>query len=131
MISSSFFFDILTSHGLSFFTGVPDSLLKSLCAFISDNSDDHHHIITANEGNAIGLAAGYYLATGNIPVVYMQNSGMGNAANPLISLMDRDVYHMPVLLIIGWRGEPGRHDEPQHGVNLILGNVAELLVGLP
>lgn len=114
MIYSGYFFNLLTSHGLSFFTGVPDSLLKSLCAFISDHSDNYHHIITANEGNAIGLAAGYYLATGNIPVVYMQNSGMGNAANPLISLMDREVYHMPVLLIIGWRGEPGKHDEPQH-----------------
>ena len=114
MISPSSFYHTLSQLGISFYTGVPDSLLKSLCAYITDNSDDKHNIIAANEGNAIGLAAGYHLATGEIPVVYMQNSGMGNAANPLISLMDKDVYHMPVLLIIGWRGEPGVHDEPQH-----------------
>lgn len=114
MLAPALFYDTLSSLGISFYVGVPDSLLKSFCAYVTDHSDDRHHIIAANEGGAIGLAAGYHLATGNIPVVYMQNSGMGNAANPLISLMDRDVYHMPVLLIIGWRGEPGRHDEPQH-----------------
>lgn len=114
MISPEAFYRILSNCGIDFYAGVPDSLLKSLCAFITEHSDDKHHIIAANEGGAIGLAAGYHLATGNIPVVYMQNSGMGNAANPLISLMDKDVYHIPVLLIIGWRGEPGRHDEPQH-----------------
>lgn len=114
MLAPALFYDILSSLGISFYVGVPDSLLKSFCAYVTDHSDDRHHIITANEGGAIGLAAGYHLATGKIPVVYMQNSGMGNAANPLISLMDKDVYHMPVLLIIGWRGEPGRHDEPQH-----------------
>ena len=114
MITPSLLFDALSLNGVSFFAGVPDSLLKSFCAYIIDHSDEKHHIIAANEGNAIGLAAGYHLATGKIPVVYMQNSGLGNAANPLISLMDKDVYHMPVLLVIGWRGEPGKHDEPQH-----------------
>lgn len=114
MITPEAFYTHLSLCGIDFYSGVPDSLLKSLCAFITDHSDVRHHIIAANEGGAIGLAAGYHLATGKIPAVYMQNSGMGNAANPLISLMDKDVYHMPVLLIIGWRGEPGQHDEPQH-----------------
>lgn len=114
MIPPRLLYNSLLKSGLVFYSGVPDSLLKSFCAYVTDHSDDRHHIIAANEGGAIGLAAGYHLATGKIPVVYMQNSGMGNAANPLISLMDRDVYHMPVLLIIGWRGEPGQHDEPQH-----------------
>ena len=114
MISPEALYSTLKHLGADFYSGVPDSLLKSFCAFITDHSDDRHHIITANEGGAIGLAAGYHLATGKIPVVYMQNSGMGNAANPLISLIDKDVYHIPVLLILGWRGEPGRHDEPQH-----------------
>ena len=114
MISPCLLYETLLQRGVDFYTGVPDSLLKSLCAYITDHCDEKHHIIAANEGGAIGLAAGYHLATGKIPVVYMQNSGMGNAANPLISLMDKDVYHMPVLLVIGWRGEPGEHDEPQH-----------------
>ena len=96
------------------FTGVPDSLLKNLCAYITDNSDAAHNIIAANEGAAVGIAAGHYLATGEVPVVYMQNSGIGNAVNPLMSLADEKVYSMPILLIIGWRGEPGVHDEPQH-----------------
>ena len=96
------------------FTGVPDSLLKNLCAYITDNSDASHNIIAANEGAAVGIAAGHYLATGEVPVVYMQNSGIGNAVNPLMSLADEKVYAMPILLIIGWRGEPGVHDEPQH-----------------
>ncbi len=114
MISPKFFIDTLKGFGIGFFAGVPDSLLKNICAYISDNVDDKHNIITANEGGAIGLAAGYHLATGNIPVVYMQNSGQGNVINPLASLTDKDVYNIPVLLIIGWRGKPGIHDEPQH-----------------
>lgn len=114
MISPEVFYNLLSRCGIDFFSGVPDSLLKSFCAYITDHSPANHHIIAANEGGAIGLAAGYHLATGKIPAVYMQNSGMGNAANPLISLMDKDVYQIPVLLIIGWRGEPGQHDEPQH-----------------
>ena len=96
------------------FTGVPDSLLKNLCAYITDNSDAYHNIIAANEGAAVGIASGHYLATGEVPVVYMQNSGIGNAVNPLMSLADEKVYSIPLLLIIGWRGEPGVHDEPQH-----------------
>lgn len=114
MISVDKFYDSLKASGVRLFTGVPDSLLKNLCAYITDNSDATHNIIAANEGAAVGIAAGHYLATGEVPVVYMQNSGIGNAVNPLMSLVDEKVYSMPVLLIIGWRGEPGVHDEPQH-----------------
>ena len=114
MISPKFFVDALKEKDIDFFAGVPDSLLKNLCAYISDNLDEKHNIITANEGGAIGLAAGHYLATGRIGCVYMQNSGEGNIINPLASLTDKDVYNIPVLLLIGWRGRPGVHDEPQH-----------------
>ena len=114
MVSVDKFYDALRHCGVSMFTGVPDSLLKNLCAYITDNSDATHNIIAANEGAAVGIAAGHYLATGEVPVVYMQNSGIGNAVNPLMSLADEKVYSIPVLLIIGWRGEPGVHDEPQH-----------------
>ena len=114
MINPKFFIDTLGSYGIDFFAGVPDSLLKNICAYISDNLDDRHNIIAANEGGAVGLAAGHYLATGKIGCVYMQNSGEGNVINPLASLTDKDVYNIPVLLLIGWRGRPGVHDEPQH-----------------
>ena len=114
MIRPSFFYDTLKANDIDFYAGVPDSLLKNLCAYITDHADDTHNIIAANEGGAMGLAAGYHLATGKVPVVYMQNSGEGNIINPLASLTDKDVYQIPVLLIIGWRGKPGVHDEPQH-----------------
>lgn len=114
MISPKRFFEELKCHGIDFYTGVPDSLLKNLCAYITDNLPSSQHIIAANEGGAVGLASGYHLATGKIPVVYMQNSGLGNTVNPLMSLTDKLVYNIPVLLIIGWRGEPGVKDEPQH-----------------
>lgn len=114
MIAPKDFIEILRTGGVEFFAGVPDSLLKNLCAYITDNISRENNIIAANEGNAIGLAAGYHLATGKVGCVYMQNSGEGNIVNPLLSLMDADVYKMPLLLIIGWRGEPGVQDEPQH-----------------
>lgn len=114
MLSPKIFIESLAAKGIDFFAGVPDSLLKNVCAFISDTLDDRHNIIAANEGAAVGLAAGHYLATGHVPCVYMQNSGEGNAINPLASLTDKEVYGIPVLLVIGWRGEPGVHDEPQH-----------------
>lgn len=114
MIRPQFFYDTLAGYGIDFYAGVPDSLLKNLCAYITDHADTSHNIIAANEGGAMGLAAGHYLATGQIPVVYMQNSGEGNIINPLASLTDSDVYNIPVLLVIGWRGKPGVHDEPQH-----------------
>lgn len=114
MISPQFFYDTLASYGIDFYAGVPDSLLKNLCAYITDHADSAHNIIAANEGGAMGIAAGYHLATGKIPCVYMQNSGEGNIINPLASLTDKEVYGIPVLLLIGWRGRPGVHDEPQH-----------------
>ncbi len=114
MIQPKEFFDNLVSEGILFFSGVPDSLLKNFCAYVTDHVDDRHHVIAANEGGAVALAAGYYLATGNYALVYMQNSGLGNATNPLVSLADPEVYSIPMLLMIGWRGEPGIHDEPQH-----------------
>lgn len=99
-----------------FYTGVPDSQLRALCDYLMDTYgiDPEHHMIAANEGNCTAIAAGYHLATGKIPVVYMQNSGEGNVINPVASLLNREVYGIPVIFIIGWRGEPGVHDEPQH-----------------
>lgn len=102
--------------GSDFYTGVPDSQLKALCDYLIDkySIDPRHHIIAANEGNSTAIAAGYHLATGKVPVVYMQNSGEGNIINPVASLLNEKVYAIPVIFIIGWRGEPGIHDEPQH-----------------
>lgn len=114
MIDCGLFYSALVRQGVNFFTGVPDTLLKSFCAYLNDHTDYEKHIIAANEGGAIALACGYHLATNKIGLVYMQNSGQGNAANPLISLADPDVYSIPILILVGWRGEPGRHDEPQH-----------------
>jgi len=108
------FFRLLSNNNVDFFTGVPDSLLKQLCLCIDDNVSNDRHIIAANEGNAIALATGYHLGTNKIAAVYMQNSGLGNAINPLLSLADPEVYSIPMILIIGWRGEPGVKDEPQH-----------------
>jgi len=114
MIRPEFFIGKLRESGIACFAGVPDSLLKNICAYITDHCDARHNIITANEGAAVGLAAGHYLATGKPACVYMQNSGEGNVINPLASLTDPEVYNIPVLLLIGWRGRPGVHDEPQH-----------------
>lgn len=114
MIDNKKFFDSLVLNGVEFFTGVPDSLLKNICAYVTDHSDDDQHIITANEGNAVALATGYHLATGKLPLVYFQNSGLGNIINPLVSLADEEVYQIPMILMIGWRGEPDVKDEPQH-----------------
>ncbi|MBO4390346.1 MAG: phosphonopyruvate decarboxylase [Lachnospiraceae bacterium] len=107
---------LLRIIGADFYTGVPDSQLKSLCDELMARygTDPRHHIIGANEGNCAALAAGYHLATGKLPVVYLQNSGEGNIINPVASLLNPEVYGIPVLFIIGWRGEPGVHDEPQH-----------------
>ena len=114
MIRPGFFIEALREKGIDCFAGVPDSLLKNICAYITDHFDAEHNIIAANEGAAVGLAAGHYLATGQPACVYMQNSGEGNIINPLASLTDQEVYNIPVLLLIGWRGRPGVHDEPQH-----------------
>ena len=114
MVRPEFFIETLRDYGINFFAGVPDSLLKNICAYITDHFDAAHNIISANEGAAVGLAAGHYLATSKPACVYMQNSGEGNIINPIASLTDQEVYNIPVLLLIGWRGRPGVHDEPQH-----------------
>lgn len=106
------FVDLLNSE---FYTGVPDSQLRPLCDYLMEEQGiSKQHVIAANEGNAVAMAAGYYLSTGKIPVVYMQNSGIGNAINPIASLLHRKVYAIPCIFVVGWRGEPGVHDEPQH-----------------
>lgn len=114
MIQPKDFFKAISARGVGFFTGVPDSLLASLCAYVDDQGGRDQHLITANEGNAVALAMGYHMATRKLAMVYMQNSGLGNAVNPLTSLADPEVYKVPMLLVIGWRGEPGIKDEPQH-----------------
>ncbi len=114
MVEVKEFYNELLDNDISFFTGVPDSLLKDFCAYIKDNVDSKNNIVAANEGNALAIASGHYLATGNPALVYMQNSGQGNIINPLASLNDPLVYSIPALLVIGWRGEPNKKDEPQH-----------------
>lgn len=114
MIDPRKFVECLQSNNVDFFTGVPDSLLKEFCGCLEQVPQAGRHIISANEGGAVALALGYHLATGKIPLVYLQNSGLGNIINPLLSLADAEVYSVPLLLVIGWRGETGVHDEPQH-----------------
>ncbi|MGZ8393300.1 MAG: phosphonopyruvate decarboxylase [Nitrospira sp.] len=114
MIDPHEFVEHLQSNAVEFFTGVPDSLLKDLCGCLEQLPRADQHIVAANEGGAIGLALGYHLATRKVPLVYLQNSGLGNVINPLLSLVDEEVYSIPMLLVIGWRGEPDVHDEPQH-----------------
>lgn len=104
----------MSARGVGFYAGVPDSLLANFCAYVDDQGGRDQHLITANEGNAVALAMGYHMATGKVATVYMQNSGLGNTVNPLTSLADPEVYKVPMLLVIGWRGEPGVKDEPQH-----------------
>jgi phosphonopyruvate decarboxylase len=114
MLNAGKVFEAIREQGIDFFAGVPDSLLKDFCAYVTDHASDNDHVITANEGNAVALAAGHFLGSARPALVYMQNSGLGNAVNPLLSLADAEVYSIPMLLMIGWRGEPGVKDEPQH-----------------
>lgn len=114
MVDCQLFYESMLHEGVTFFTGVPDSLLKSFCAFLADHASSGSHVTAANEGGAVALAAGHYLATGKPALVYMQNSGLGNATNPLVSLADPAIYGIPMLLLVGWRGEPDIKDEPQH-----------------
>jgi len=125
MLDSDFFYQEIRNHGTELFTGVPDSLLKSFCSYLSDNTTQKCHITAANEGGAIAIAIGHYLATSKVPFVYMQNSGLGNSINPLLSLADEEVYSIPMILMVGWRGKPGVKDEPQH---IKQGKVTELLL---
>ena len=114
MVDPSLFVDSLLANGVDFFTGVPDSLLKDFCACVADRMPRPGHVVAANEGGAVALAVGHHLATGRQALVYMQNSGQGNAVNPLLSLADPEVFGIPLVLLVGWRGEPGTDDEPQH-----------------
>ena len=125
MINTKDFYNKLQECGIDFFTGVPDSLLKDICGFITDETPKERNIISTNEGGAIGLAMGYNMSTSKIPLVYMQNSGFGNTINPLLSLADPKVYGIPMLLLVGWRGEPNIKDEPQH---VKQGEVSEILL---
>lgn len=125
--------DTCEHNGIDFFTGVPDSQLKGLCdlLYARYGTGSEKHMVAHNEGGAIGLCAGHYLATGRPALCYMQNSGLGNAVNPLASLMDPAVYGLPCLLIIGWRGEPGVHDEPQHVKQGLITEGQLDLLGIP
>ncbi|SBR46116.1 phosphonopyruvate decarboxylase [Halomonas sp. HL-93] len=114
MIDLKNVYQVLKQNGVEFISGVPDTLLNDFCLGLDTSWDKNRHVLAANEGNAIALAAGYHLATNTVPLVYMQNSGMGNAMNPLISLTDKCVYSIPLVMMIGWRGEPGSGDWPQH-----------------
>ena len=114
MLAPSDYLRVLSDAGVTFFTGVPDSLLKEFCACVTMTLKPEDHLIAANEGASVGLAIGHYIGTGSLPLVYLQNSGLGNAVNPLLSLASPEVYGTPMLLMLGWRGEPGKKDEPQH-----------------
>lgn len=113
MLDQEKVFEELKKQGVTFFTGVPDSYLNGFCNYALTHFQERN-IIAANEGNAIGIAAGHYFASRELPLVYMQNSGLGNTVNPLASLADEHVYSVPMLLLIGWRGQPGTGDWPQH-----------------
>lgn len=114
MVNQKELFEALQAMGVDFFTGVPDSLLNDFCLYMTNNMTAEQHVMAANEGNAIAIAAGHYMATGKLPLVYMQNSGIGNATNPLLSLTHECVYGIPMLLVIGWRGDPAISDHAQH-----------------
>lgn len=114
MVDPTAFYESAKGCDLDLFTGVPDSLLKDFCLYLSQCAAPNEHVVVANEGAAIALASGHYLSSGGIALVYMQNSGLGNAVNPLLSLTCSNVYQIPLIMLIGWRGETGTNDEPQH-----------------
>ena len=127
MLNQEKVFQILAEHGVTFFTGVPDSYLNGFCNYALAYCGDRN-VIAANEGNAIGIASGHYFASREIPLVYMQNSGMGNTVNPLASLVDKDVYAVPMLLLIGWRGQG--NTEPNHPQHKLQGEITPGLLDL-
>ena len=106
---------LLERNNINFFTGVPDSVLKELSIYLQ-NKSKKKHIIAVNEGAAVSVGIGHYLSTKKIPCIYMQNSGLSNAINPLISIANKKVYSIPLFIILGWRGSPRIKDEPQHNV---------------
>jgi phosphonopyruvate decarboxylase len=112
---------------INFFTGVPDSVLKNFISVVNYHKKKITHIVTANEGNAVALASGYYLSTKNLALVYMQNSGLSNAINHLISINHKNIYSIPLILLIGWRGSPGMNDEVQH---IVKGKITKRLLNL-
>lgn len=120
MLDQAKVFEALANNGVTYFTGVPDSYLNGFCNYALAHYSDRN-VIAANEGNAVGIAAGHYFASREIPLVYMQNSGMGNTVNPLVSLVDRDVYAVPMLLLIGWRGQG--NTEPNHPQHKLQGEI--------
>ena len=126
MTNANDFINSLKKKNIRFFTGVPDSILKQL-SIILDKKKNNEHVIATNEGSAISLGIGYYLATKKMPCIYLQNSGLGNAINPLISIAHKKIYSIPMLLIIGWRGAPKSNDEPQH---MIKGKITKSLLKL-
>lgn len=110
MICSKKFLKFLKKKNINFFTGVPDSVLKDF----TENLPKKRNYIMANEGLSVSLGIGYYLKTKKVPLIYFQNSGLGNAINPLVSVAHKNVYSIPMVLLIGWRGAPDIKDEPQH-----------------
>jgi len=131
MINQKRFLKVLLDAGVDFFTGVPDSYLNGFCNCLLENVSAEKNVIAANEGNAVAIASGYYFSTGRIPLVYMQNSGMGNTINPLLSLTHKEVYSVPLVLLIGWRGEPGTGDHAQHKMQGELTTKLLELMGIP
>lgn len=127
MIRPEHLYNFLCKQDIDFYTGVPDSVLQHFLAYVQDHAPEEKHIITANEGLAIALAAGYHLGTGGIPLVYFQNSGLGNIVNPLTSLASKEMYGIPMLLMIGWRGQPRITDEPQH---TMMGDITQSMLDL-
>lgn len=130
MLDQEKVFSVLAEHGVTFFTGVPDSYLNGFCNYALKHCGERN-LIAANEGNAVGIASGYYFAAGKIPLVYLQNSGMGNLLNPLVSLADKTVYRVPMFLLIGWRGQPGTGDHPQHKLQGEITSGLLDLMGIP
>ena len=124
------FYDCLIEHDVSYFCGVPDSVVGPFSKFVAANHNQRH-IIAANEGNAIGLAIGYHVATSKLALIYMQNSGLGNAIDPLVSLADESVLSVPMLLLVGWRGQPGTGDEPQHAKQGAITTELLEIMGIP
>lgn len=128
MLSCEDFSNICKKHGFTFFSGVPDSTFKSWMSFLQRENTGLTNIVTVNECEATAVCAGYHLSTGKIGVLYMQNDGFAKTINPLTSLCSKEVYSIPILLMIGWRGEPGKKDAPQHSImGRILTDLLDLL----